>query len=58
MKTKKERQTYYRERGGRGWGRSQITERRESLLFYKSFNTLWAARKKKPSMISREAFIL
>jgi hypothetical protein len=26
--------------GGRGWGRSQIIRRRESLVLYKSFNTL------------------
>jgi hypothetical protein len=30
------------ERGVRGSGRSQIIRRRESLVLYKSFNTLWA----------------
>ncbi len=28
-------------RGGSGWGRSQIIRMRESLVLYKSFNTLW-----------------
>ncbi len=28
-------------RGGRGWWRSQIIRPRESLVLYKSFNTLW-----------------
>jgi hypothetical protein len=28
-------------RGERGWVRSQIRRRRESLVLYKSFNTLW-----------------
>ncbi len=32
---------YSRERGRRGWARSQIIRRRESLALYKSFNTLW-----------------
>ncbi len=27
--------------GGRGWGRSLIFRRQESLVLYKSFNTLW-----------------
>ncbi len=31
---------YWRERGGRGVGMSQIIRRRESLVIYKSFNTL------------------
>jgi hypothetical protein len=31
---------YRRERRGRGWGRSQIIRRRESLVLYKSFNPL------------------
>jgi hypothetical protein len=26
---------------GRGWGRSQIIQQLESLVLYKSFNTLW-----------------
>jgi hypothetical protein len=26
---------------GRGWERSQIVTQRESLVLYKSFNTLW-----------------
>ncbi len=30
-------------RGGRGWGRSQILRRRESLVLYKPYNTLWHA---------------
>ncbi len=28
-------------KGGRGLGRSQITRQQESLVLYKSFNTLW-----------------
>jgi hypothetical protein len=28
-------------RGGRRWGRSKIIRRRESLIIFKSFNTLW-----------------
>jgi hypothetical protein len=31
------------EKGGRGWGRSQIIRRRKRLVFYTSFNTLWSA---------------
>ncbi len=27
--------------GGRGWSRSEITRRRESLVFYKAFITIW-----------------
>ncbi len=30
-----------RERGGRGWARSQIIRTRKRLPFYKLFNTLW-----------------
>jgi hypothetical protein len=30
---------------GSGWGRSQFIHRRESLVLYKSFNTLWPALK-------------
>jgi len=29
------------EKGGGGGGRSQIIRRRESLIIFKSFNTLW-----------------
>jgi hypothetical protein len=39
-KTEEERQLAD-ERGEKGGGRSQIIRRRESLVFYKSFNTLW-----------------
>jgi hypothetical protein len=35
------RTTCWQERGKRGWGRSQIIRRRESLVLYKSFNTLY-----------------
>jgi hypothetical protein len=31
-------------RVGRGWGRSQIIRRRESLVLYKLFNPLWGGR--------------
>jgi hypothetical protein len=37
---------YWRVRGGKGWGRSQIIRRRESLAFYKSFNTLVGSKKR------------
>jgi hypothetical protein len=37
-KTEKERQFADGERGGRGWGRSKITRRRESLAVYKSYS--------------------
>jgi hypothetical protein len=36
--------THWQERG-RGWGRSQFIHRRESIVLYKSFNTLWPALK-------------
>jgi hypothetical protein len=29
--------------GGKGWGRSQILQRRESMILYKPFKTLWYA---------------
>ncbi len=32
----------YMKEGGTGRGRSQIIRRRESLVLYKSFNTLWS----------------
>ncbi len=33
---------YWWERREKGWGRSQNIRRRESLVLYKSFNTLWS----------------
>ncbi len=33
--------TFVQERGGRGWGRSQIIGPQEILVVYKSFNILW-----------------
>jgi len=33
-----------RRRGGRGWARSRIIRLQESLVLYKSFNTLWLKR--------------
>ena len=47
---RKERQLADR-RGGRGWGRSQIIWRRESLALYKSFNTLWLWRSPSSSLL-------
>ncbi len=35
--------TYWRERVGEGGGIGQIIPRRESLVFYKSFNIVWPA---------------
>jgi hypothetical protein len=43
--------------GGKGWGKSQIIQRCESLAFYKSLNTLWvdsnhATEKSLPSVLN------
>jgi hypothetical protein len=35
------RTTYRRDRGEKGWGRSQIIRQRKCLVRYKSFNTRW-----------------
>ncbi len=42
-KTEKKKRQLADERVGRGWGRSQIIRRRESLVLNKSFNALWGS---------------
>jgi hypothetical protein len=52
-KTRKRDKKYWRERGVRGWAKSQIILLHESLVLYKSFNTLST-----PSSLAFHAIVL